>query len=572
MTQALNSPRYTKKALITNKVTTDFFATLIKSISYAPHTRPTAFSRLMRSLKISTILMCFMFVLLASGCNAKDNMVWVESWTEAAPLNTRRTAAATVANGQFIYVAGGGMDATEEGILKTVEYTKVKPDGTLEPWRYTKELNVPRSFSVGVAYNGYFYVMGGENLREDDSILNSVERAAILPDGSLGDWTLEPTAMNVPRRAPATFIIGNRMYVSGGFYGIFLSDVESAEILQDGSLGPWRKEPSDTGFERYIHTSIVLRQRVYLFGGHSTKPGGAMVEVEWAKVNSESGYIDPWEIGPPMLTQRYLNGAALHNDTVYLVGGRSSVVLTSVEKLNIPAGSENQLRTLNWEADTPLNEPREGVSVVIVGDNIYAIGGRSHKGIIASVERSIIRPNNKLGYWATEEESKEKIRPKIPMDAISHFTLGDEHQKSGNLSYALREFKEGVRLAPNVAEGYNLIGELYLKLKEYLSAKKAFNKALQIKPGYNLARFNLGITHYQLKEYDAAIKEYKQVLEKLPDSLPVRQNLAITYFDTGKYEKAIVNFEYLVKKYPDNLMIKGFLKASRDMEVKKEGL
>lgn len=44
--QALDSPNYAKKSLITNKVTTIFFATLFKSIPCTLHPRPTEFSRL----------------------------------------------------------------------------------------------------------------------------------------------------------------------------------------------------------------------------------------------------------------------------------------------------------------------------------------------------------------------------------------------------------------------------------------------------------------------------------------------------------------------------------------------
>lgn len=46
MTQALDPPGYIKKILITNKVTTDFFITLIETISYALRARPTDLSRL----------------------------------------------------------------------------------------------------------------------------------------------------------------------------------------------------------------------------------------------------------------------------------------------------------------------------------------------------------------------------------------------------------------------------------------------------------------------------------------------------------------------------------------------
>ena len=48
MTQALDPPSYIKKILITNKVTTDFFITLIESICYALHARPTDLSRMIR--------------------------------------------------------------------------------------------------------------------------------------------------------------------------------------------------------------------------------------------------------------------------------------------------------------------------------------------------------------------------------------------------------------------------------------------------------------------------------------------------------------------------------------------
>jgi len=46
MAQPLDPPSYTKKTLITNKVTTGFFVTLIESISCTLHARPTDLSRL----------------------------------------------------------------------------------------------------------------------------------------------------------------------------------------------------------------------------------------------------------------------------------------------------------------------------------------------------------------------------------------------------------------------------------------------------------------------------------------------------------------------------------------------
>jgi len=60
MTQSPNSPSYTKKDLITNKVTTTFFVTLFKSIAHILRALPTNISRIMRKL--------------ASWCSGKLNI------------------------------------------------------------------------------------------------------------------------------------------------------------------------------------------------------------------------------------------------------------------------------------------------------------------------------------------------------------------------------------------------------------------------------------------------------------------------------------------------------------------
>ncbi|MFQ5559366.1 MAG: hypothetical protein ACE5FU_02100 [Nitrospinota bacterium] len=440
----------------------------------------------------------FVFISMG-GCSKvgekEEKTVWVESWSKARPMNEKRVGAASGVFGEFIFVAGGASENDHEGLLDTVEFTRVRKDGSLAPWKYTKKLVQPRVFAVGIVHNSTLYVIGGESGLKDEDLLSSIERTRVLPDGSLETWEVDSSLMSTPRRSPVPFIIGNRLYVSGGYNGKFLTDVESAEIRADGSFGPWRNESADTRYDRYIHAGVVYNSVAFLFGGHSTKPGGAYDEVEWSAVNPEDGFLNLWRKAPKMRTKRYLNGAALHNSTVYLIGGRNTVLLTGVEKARFASSTSFKPDSFTWESDTPLSTPREGLTVSVVGDYIFAVGGRSFKGILSSVEMAEVKPGGRLGHWGTRRENDELKRSPIPEDAISHFTLGNEFAKFDHLDSALREMEEGIRLSPDTPEAYFFVGKIYLKKRAPLQAKEAFLRAVNLKPNYPEALFSLAVSY-----------------------------------------------------------------------------
>ncbi|MFQ5560598.1 MAG: tetratricopeptide repeat protein, partial [Nitrospinota bacterium] len=467
----------------------------------------------------------------------------------------------------FIYITGGGLTTSKMGTLSSSEFTQVAPDGTLKPWRFTSNLNGKRVYGSGILHRGWFYVIGGERGIVHDDLLNTVERAKINPEGGLGEWVLEKSVMKTPRRAPVSFILSGRLYVSGGYNGVFLTDVESAEILNDGSLGPFRNESADTRFERYIHSAVVRKGRVFVFGGHMPKPPGAINKVEWTSLNPEDGYLEVWKEGPDMPTRRFLNGAVLHRDTVYLVGGRNSVFLTGVEKITLSGGGAKDISSMKWKNDSSLTTPRDALSLVSVSNNVYAIGGNSFEGLLRSVERAVIRPGKPLGYWSGKKVHKKESP--VSVDALSHFTMGKHFFTSGQAEMAVMEIEEAVRLAPDQAIWHNILGEIYLRVHDLARAETSFKNALAL-PEFkgSPAQFNLALSLHRQGKLQEATKAFLKVLKKDPGHIPARKNLATIYLDTRQFNKAVTQYERILSRDPSDTLIKGFLEYARQ-QLKK---
>ena len=71
----------------------------------------------------------------------------------------------------------GGIDGVD--FLRSTEYSRIRPDGSLAPWQPSSPLNEPRGFFDAAVSNDYVYVAGGGNGPSGHNLLSSVERARI---------------------------------------------------------------------------------------------------------------------------------------------------------------------------------------------------------------------------------------------------------------------------------------------------------------------------------------------------------------------------------------------------------
>lgn len=341
------------------------------------------------------IMMC-VFAMGEVGCSRPSvPKVWVAGWKEEAPLLVPRTGAKAVAAQGRIFVIGGGEGIPgPQTIHKTVEYTRIRPDGSVEAWKMASEMKTPRMFLAVAESRGVVYAVGGEFFPGGRMrLLNSVEWARIGSDGRLGPW-MEGSPMLTPRRSPTTTVVGDYLYVMGGYNGTFLRTVERARIGPGGEPGPWELVPELMASARYIHGGAVHRDRIYVVGGHLMESGRGSSGAEWTTVYPD-GRLNAWTPTSPLIQPRFLAGSTATDEFIFVVSGYDGRYLDSVERAQIlPDGNLGP-----WKETTPLPTPREGPAVASHGRTLYVIGGSNQGDYLKSVERAEAGPEGQLGYW-----------------------------------------------------------------------------------------------------------------------------------------------------------------------------
>lgn len=257
-------------------------------------------------------------------------------------------------------------------------------DGSLSSWTGLGEMNTPRGGHALARNASYIYALGGGTSHQD---LNSVERAEINEDGSLGAWQYM-TSMNMPRSYPAAAVVGDYLYaIGGGIPSTLEYSVERAPINADGSLGSWEYTHPLTVDRNQGPAAVRAGEYIYVMGGRYFS------SVERAHVNPD-GSIDPWERLNSMTTERDFASAILVGGAIYMIGGENlTQSLSSVERSVIqPDGSLG-----DWQVVNDMNKRRGNFGVAERGGFVYAMGGGGEGG--ASVERAQIFSNGTLSDW-----------------------------------------------------------------------------------------------------------------------------------------------------------------------------
>ncbi len=250
-------------------------------------------------------------------------------WQTTTSMNTARFGHAAVTNGHYIYAIGGQ-------ITNSVERAAINLDGSLGPWEYVSAMNTPRFRLAAVVGGGYIYAIGGVNL---DGTLATVERAFINADGSLGSWQIMPS-MTTARDGHAAVVVANYIYaIAGSGQDVTLNSVERASINADGSLGPWQSV-TPVSHSNCTPAAVAARGYIYVLGGYEClNLGPRYNDVERAKVNLD-GSLSPWQPVFSMTTVRISFGAIQKDDHIYALGGEdvNSQDLSSVEHTEITDG------------------------------------------------------------------------------------------------------------------------------------------------------------------------------------------------------------------------------------------
>ncbi|MDX8384915.1 MAG: hypothetical protein R8M11_00170 [Gallionella sp.] len=367
-------------------------------------------------------LMLIGIAMVLSGCSqmAMQDRVWIADWKETTSFSAPRAGTAAVIVKDKIHLIGG-VDGRD--FVNFTEYAQINEDGTLGPWKRGNSLRAERGFMEATVHGEYVYVVGGGNGPNGHNLLKSVERAPINPDGTLGWWERVNSPMVVARRCSKIIATEDRLYSFGGYTGVLLDSVEFAEFQPDGSLGEWQLDPEVMTVPRYVNSVKKKDDRFFVFGGHDQTKGVGITDVEWTRYTA-TGNTEKWQTTTPLQQGRYGHSSVSYGDDVYVMGGLSGAeYLDSIEHSKI--GKDGDLDT--WVYSTPLDQPRANFSVIAHDNRLYVIGGTNRDGYLSSVIYAERNDAGDFGYWGTEEEAR-LVKAKLADKAVKKSILPNEGQ------------------------------------------------------------------------------------------------------------------------------------------------
>lgn len=224
-------------------------------------------------------------------------------------------------------------------------------------------------------------------------------------------WS-EGAPMNTARANAGGVLVGDDLYVIGGSS---TSGPRSLTEIYDTVGNIWRAAAAmPVGLEQFGITTDG--NRIYVVGGFESSgvPGEPITESNDLRIfDIASG---GWNNGPQMPGVRIGQAVACVNEKVYVIGGRGPDA-SRMFVFDIGANKWNV-------AKSPVASPRSDSVAVVVGKDIYVIGGKD--GSAASARVDIYDTTS--GSWRTG--------PSLPAPREGHVAVlnGDEIHVSGGQS------------------------------------------------------------------------------------------------------------------------------------------
>lgn len=280
-------------------------------------------------------------------------------WTSMAPMPTARGGFGVAEVNGKIY-AIGGLDGNAP--LNVVE----EYNPTTNSWSTKTPMPTARSGFAIAVYKNKIYVIGGT------VGLGYIGNNEVY-DPATNTWQPK-TSMPTPRADLDASVVDNKIYLIGGkIYSSVSPYFCETDINQvyDPATDSWSTgTPINTGVQGYA--SAVLNDKIYVIGG-SRQP----VSIDNAKITDANQVFNPktseWSLSAHLPSVNSYGAAAATEgymvpERIYCIGGYSSGAFSGLTRVYFP---ENN----SWNIVEPMPTSRAYLSIAVVNDVLYAIGG-----------------------------------------------------------------------------------------------------------------------------------------------------------------------------------------------------
>lgn len=292
------------------------------------------------------------------------------SWATKASMHFSRTGAgAAVVNG-IVYVIGGSQryNTSDTGFSYMSINSTEAYDPATDTWVDKAPMPTSRDGLGAAVFQGKIYCFGGRNVSKDYSISTNVNE---VYDTETDSWETK-TPMPTARSGLQANEVDEKIYLIGGRIESESSSIaeKSAQVeIYDPVTDTWAiGSPIPTAVAGYA--SAVLDGKIYVISG---------VARSSTRTNLTQIYdpkTDEWSFGAPIPMSVTAAAAGATTGTkaakaIYVIGGSNATYPLSGQYTNQVYFPE----TNSWSVAASMPIDRAGLSVTVVNDTLYAIGG-----------------------------------------------------------------------------------------------------------------------------------------------------------------------------------------------------
>ncbi len=169
-------------------------------------------------------------------------------------------------------------------------------------------------------------------------------------------------------------------------------------------------------------------------------------------------------------------------------------------------------------------------------------------------QAKIIRGEKENDETATQDAERD-IREAVTLDPglmAAHYNLMVVYKKTGRDADAAKQLDRIRRMEPNDAEGWIVMGKMYLHRSEIPKAKFAFKKADGLSEGKFAVYEEISTLLYNHKIFDEALTYLDKAVEANPSDIFSYNLKGIIYRTLDRHKEAIREYTAAVKLEPDN--------------------
>lgn len=296
-------------------------------------------------------------------------------------------------------------------VLKT-DYEARMLSGAGKPWVQQQQINLNNNLDLSVntaggllaASSAYaqvavtrnkVFLLGGSN----GFNLSNIQTASINSDGSLGNWSNLGMGLPSGMKNFQVVLTKNRLYLLAGVAaGNSNNAVLYSPIDSYGNLGAW---VTDGTLPHGVsgHRAFITSSRLYILGGSLDGNVTATNKTYYSPIN-EDGSLGTWVQGPDLPTPNQFFSIAVTGDKLHIIGGHTgSVTLSAISSATI--GSDGSIGEFTSSSFLPQSR---ALSQCFVTDKYaYLMGGTRYNGltsVASEIMRSPIAPDGGLGSWS----------------------------------------------------------------------------------------------------------------------------------------------------------------------------